>query len=71
MEYLDQLCPICDARHPKREGITVFTRQFECICGTTWEDVWCSNCEDECPACHAIMTPLDDASETVLVEAQP
>ena len=66
-EYLDRTCPSCFARHPKHEGITIFTRQFECICGAAWADVWCSNCDDECPQCGTFMTPLDGAEERVIV----
>lgn len=63
-----EMCFVCCSTHPASEGITHFLRAFECECGETWEDTWCSDCNDECPACGADCSPSELLEETVIVE---
>ena len=65
----DLFCFTCQSEHPASEGITVFTRQFECECGESWEDTWCSDCNDRCPGCNAECEPEEVIEETVIVAA--
>lgn len=37
-----------------------YLNHYECErCGTTWEDVWCAMCDDDCPSCGATMSPYE------------
>lgn len=65
-----QECPCCEERHPASQGITVFTRAFECErCAFYWEDVHCSNCDDKCPNCGNTMEPFEVMDEEIVEAA--
>ena len=35
-----------------------FINHYECDgCGATWTDIWSCGCDDECPGCHADISP--------------
>ncbi len=62
-----ETCWLCLSTHPTGEGITHYTRKFECShCGTEWIDAWCSDCEDECRNCGTYMTRLEILKEEII-----
>lgn len=30
---------------------------YECECGSTWQDEWSCECDDECPTCGTYVSP--------------
>ncbi len=37
---------------------TLFLNHYTCVlCGTSWEDQWNCQCDDDCPRCGTTMTP--------------
>ena len=37
-----------------------FVNYYRCTkCGETWNDLWDSACDDECPECGTVMTPYE------------
>ncbi|TXG96149.1 MAG: hypothetical protein E6R08_10275 [Nevskiaceae bacterium] len=41
-------------------GRVAVLNEYHCThCGHEWEDEWTCACDDECPNCGAVMTPLD------------
>lgn len=50
-------CPCCDD-DDDGEGHTPMTNYYECECGETWSDDWCSGSDDDCPNCARTNEPV-------------
>lgn len=62
-------CPLCKDYHPADEGIVFFRREFVCsMCGESWSDIWCADCNDRCPRCNAEMEGHSDLTEFFVYE---
>jgi hypothetical protein len=62
-------CPLCKDFHPADEGIVFFKREFVCsLCGESWSDTWCADCDDRCPQCNTEMQPDSDLTESFVCE---
>ena len=71
MNSSTEMCWLCMSTHAASEGITHYTRRFECgACSTEWTDKWCSDCDDECPCCGTVMTSLEVLEEDILESAR-
>ena len=70
-EQLDRDVLALHVNSAASEGITHYTRRFECgACSTEWTDKWCSDCDDECPCCGTVMTSLEVLEEDILESAR-
>jgi hypothetical protein len=53
-------------RDERNVEVTTFTNQYDCPCGTSWEDEWCAACDDDCPSCGTTCSPTEsEEGETV------
>ena len=68
-EQTRERCEFCKSTHPVSEGIIHYERDFECHrCGESWHDVWCADCDDECPYCTATNQSPGADKQWVIVE---
>jgi hypothetical protein len=62
-------CPLCKEHHPAEEGIVLYMRSFTCPdCGTKWQDLWCSDCNDRCPGCDSEIEPEPSEGQPMVYE---